>query len=268
MLIIPLPYKARGILKITAQGERTVSYDYKTWPQADFSTLSGNIVIISPKQIKNVGDVPFSFGLIQGNKQADEADTPNATYWTGGAAGIFFDNAPDITTEVSFNGGATWTFLKSAAGLSSNTSVLTANIHTVDSANVPYNGIVLQPGQSVNFLARLTFPQTRYSGRKNLGAAMYVGLYVPGTQKSLFSEGFANVSHARNWLASGGWAWGGTCPGDQIFDASNDTIITGSVDIVKAQTITNGTGVGAATDVVRACRINAVKIRVLATLEH
>ncbi|MBS1807495.1 MAG: hypothetical protein JST84_04820 [Acidobacteria bacterium] len=227
-------------------------YDHTTWAEPDFSTLSGNIVVTSPKQIKNTGTIPFSFGLIQGNKSANEADTPNVIYYTGGAAGIFFDNAQDITTEVSFDGGATWKMLKSAAGLSSTTTTLTSSIHTVDSANVPFGGITLDPGQSVNFLARHTFPNAKYAGKTNLTVTMYVGLYFAGTQTPMATS-YANVSHARTWV--GGGAWGGTCPGDQIFDSTGDTIITGSADVVKSATTTNSTGVGGASDAVPGAQV-------------
>lgn len=232
-------------------------YDARTWPQPNFATLTGNIVVVSPKQIKNTGTIPFSFGLIQGNKSADEADTPNTTYWTGGSGGIFFDNAPDITSEVSFNNGATWTTLKLAAGLSSSTTHLTRNIHTVDPANVPFGGYVLQPGQSLNFLVRHTFPNSRYAGRKNLTINIYTGLYMPGTQQSLFNEGFTNLTSARTWIAPNGatGAWGGSAPTNEIFESTLDTIITGSVDIQKSQNTVNSTGIGAATDVVSGCVI-------------
>ncbi|MBS1807603.1 MAG: DUF11 domain-containing protein [Acidobacteria bacterium] len=228
-------------------------YDHTTWPEPNFSTLSGNIVVISPKAIKNTGNIPWSFGLVQGNKSADEADTPNVTYFTGGAGGIFFDNAQDITTEVSFNNGATWTLLKSASGLPSSTTNLTRNIHTIDPINVPFNNLVVQPGQTVNFLARHTFPNARYTGRKNVTTTMYIGLYMPGTQTSLFSEGFTNLTSARTWSAipnGATGAWGGSAPTNEIFESTGDTIITGSVDIQKSQATTNGTGLGAASDVV------------------
>lgn len=222
-------------------------YDHTTWAEPDFSTLSGNIVVTSPKQIKNTGTIPFSFGLIQGNKSANEADMGNQIYYTGGSAGVFFDNAQTITTEVSFDGGATWVLLKSAAGLSSITTNLTGSIHTIDPTHVPFNGLVLNPGDTVNFLARHTFPNSIYAGKSNVTTTMYVGLYFAGTQTPM-NTAFTQVPHARNWV--GGGAWSGVCPGDQIFDSTGDTIITGSVDVAKAQAVTNSTGVGAATDAV------------------
>jgi hypothetical protein len=212
----------------------------------------GNIVVTSLKRIENTGNVPFSFGLIQGLKEADAADVGNYFSWTTAAGGIMSDAAPDITTEVSFDNGATWVTLQTVAGLSSVTSNLTSNIHTKDPANVPFNNLVLQPGQGLNFLARHTFPNARYTGRKNVTLTMYVGLYMPGTETSMVSEGFTNVAGSRTWVAPNGATgpWGGSAPGDQVFDATGDTIITGSIDVRKSHTIANGTGVGAATDAV------------------
>ena len=228
-------------------------YDHTTWPQPSFASLAGNIVVVSPKTIKNTGDIPWSFGLVQGNKEGNHADIPNYFSYTGALAGLFYDNAPDITSEVSFNGGGTWVQLMSAAGLSPNTTNLTRNIHTIDPTHVPFNGIVLQPGQSLDFLVRHTFPNARYTGRKNVTITIYAGLYLPGTQTSLFSEGFTNITGARSWVAPSGatGTWGGIAPTNEIFESTGDTIITGSIDVQKAQTIVNGTGVGAATDAVK-----------------
>ena len=232
-------------------------YDATTWPQPDFATLTGNIVVVSPKTIRNTGNIPWSFGLVQGNKAVNYAQNPGFFDFTGAAAGVFFDNAPDITSEVSFDNGVTWVQLKSAAGLSSNTTFLTRAIHTIDSANVPFGGYVLQPGQSLDFLVRHTWPNARYTGRTDLTINIYVGLYMPGSQNSLSLEGFTNITSARNWVGPNGetGAWSSVAPTNEIFESTLDTIITGSVDIQKAQTISNSSGIGAATDVVKGAEI-------------
>lgn len=225
-------------------------YDAVTWPQPDFSTLTGNIVVVSPKTIRNTGNIPWSFGLIQGNKAVNYSQNPGFFDYTGSVAGLMIDNAQDITSEVSFDNGGTWIQLKSAVGLSSNTTNLTKNIHTVDPGNVPLGGYVLQPGQSLDFLVRHTWPNARYTGRTDLTINIYAGLYMPGTQQSLSNEGFINITGPRNWVGPNGetGVWAGIAPTNEIFESTLDSIITGSIHGSKTQAVTNATGMGAATD--------------------
>lgn len=199
-------------------------YDHTSW-QVPFDQTA---VIVSPKEIKNTGTVPFSFGLIQGNKEVDQANS--YLNLVPVADGLRHDFAQDITSEVSFDGNK-WILIRSSNGLPQATSVLTSSIHTVDPANVPLNGIILQPGQSISFFIRHTFPLGRLIGRKNLTVNVYVGLYEAGLSKPLFPR-YTNYSHARSW---DGHEWAGTCPGNDIFESSADTIINKSVEVVKTE---------------------------------
>ncbi|MBL8202610.1 MAG: hypothetical protein JNM09_00170 [Blastocatellia bacterium] len=229
-------------------------YDGTLWPTPAFNTITGNYVFVSPKRITNYGSLPLSFGLIQGHK---ELDTGYSTYtpYTGATAGVLFDNAPDITAEVSFDGGATWKLLKSFAGLNSATSILTSQIHSVDPLNVPMNGITLNPGQAVDFLLRYTVPAARFgTGHNTLSLNIYAGWYFAGTNTPIFPS-YTRTTTARVFNGIG---VSGTCPKNETFESTGDTLVGDSLKVVKAATVTNTTGVGAATDAVPGAEIEYV----------
>ena len=67
------------------------------------------------------------------------------------------------------------------------------------------------------------------------------------------STSYATVTSPRTWV--GGGAWAGACPGNTIFEATGDTILSGSVDVAKTATTTNSTGVGGPNDPVPGAQV-------------
>ena len=94
--------------------------------------------------------------MIQGHKKWDNGYTSYGDFLTaaGGVLQTQHLTSPRKSHSMVEGHGRC---SQSANGLSSSTSPLTASIHTVDPLNVPYNGITLNPGQSVQSSCGIPF---------------------------------------------------------------------------------------------------------------